>query len=40
MRFYDSIWGWGTILREDEGLLIVRFDADPWREHFVPRREN
>lgn len=40
MRFYDSTWGWGTILREGESLLVVRFDADPWHEHLVPKRGN
>lgn len=38
MRYYDEVWGWGTILEEGENLLVVQFDADPWYEHIIPKQ--
>lgn len=38
MRYYDEMWGWGTILEEGENLLVVQFDADPWYEHIIPKQ--
>lgn len=33
---YDDMMGFGEIIAECEGKILVRFDADPWYPQWIP----
>ena len=38
-RVYNTEWGFGEALAEEDGKILVRFDADPWFPKWVTKEE-
>lgn len=38
-RICDETWGWGDVVAEEDEFVLVRFDADPWALHRLPKED-
>ena len=39
MKVWNETWEFGEIIAEEDGKVLVRFDADPWYPRWMPKED-